>query len=176
MSLIIRPCEPDDARALALVSQATILETYAHVIPRADLLDFVETEHGVARYTDWLGRPDHRLWLAEVPGTGAPGGYCLLCPPNLPVAEEAGDIELRRIYLLRRFQGGGQGAALLRTAIAAATEAGAARLLLSVYSDNPGARTFYARQGFAQVGTHRFRVGPVDYDDLVLAKRLDQAG
>lgn len=171
MTIIIRSCEMGDARALSLVGQATILDTYAHVLPLSDLLAHCDGPHGVAHYADWLARPDHQLWLAETP-TGAPVGYMALTPPDLPVALGLADVELRRIYLLRGFHGGGLGARMMRTAIEAATAAGFARLLLSVYSRNDQAIGFYARQGFVQVGVQKFRVGANDYDDLVLARSL----
>lgn len=175
MKLVIRPCRPDDARALALVSQATFLETYAEMIPAADLVAFCENEHSAAFYDAWLTRADHRLWLVELESTGMPVGYCALCPADLPIPLGEGDVELKRIYLLHRFQGGGTGGALLRMAVEAATTAGFTRLLLSVYSENPNAIGFYARQGFSPAGAHKFRVGAVDYDDLILARGLEQA-
>jgi ribosomal protein S18 acetylase RimI-like enzyme len=173
-ALTLRPCRPGDAPALALVGQATILETYAQVLPLADLLHHCGVEHGEALYADWLGRPDHRLWLAETQ-TGAPVGYMAMTPSNLPVAAGPRDVELRRIYLLNPFHGGGFGAQMMRTAITAATAAGFDRLLLSVFSENARALAFYARQGFTQAGVQKFRVGANDYDDLVLALRLDPA-
>ena len=173
MTVTLRPCGPGDAAALALVGQATFLETYAEVVPVTDLLRHCAHQHGEAFYADWLGRADHRLWLAQT-ATGAPVGYAAMVPSELPVAPEPRDVELRRIYLLRRFQGGGLGAALMATVIDAATQAGFTRLLLSVYGENAGAISFYHRQGFARVGEHRIRVGALDYDDLVLARGLDQ--
>lgn len=172
MTITIRCCAPGDARALSLVGQATILDTYAQVLPLSDLLAHCDGPHGVAHYADWLARPDHRLWLAETP-TGAPVGYMALTPPDLPVALGLGDVELRRIYLLRGFHGAGLGARMMRTATDAAAAAGFTRLLLSVYSRNDRAIDFYARQGFAQVGVQKFRVGNNHYDDLVLACSLD---
>jgi ribosomal protein S18 acetylase RimI-like enzyme len=149
--LTIRPCVAGDAPALALVGQATILETYAQVLPLADLLQHCGVQHGEALYADWLARPDHRLWLAETP-TGAPVGYMALTPADLPVPAGPRDVELRRIYLLHPFHGGGMGGRMMRTAIEAATAAGFERLLLSVYSQNAQALGFYARQGFIQAG------------------------
>ena len=43
MSITIRPCTPQDAEALALVSRATFLESYADVLPAADVLNHLET-------------------------------------------------------------------------------------------------------------------------------------
>lgn len=174
-AITLRPCEPGDAPALALIGQATILETYAQVLPLADLLHHTSVQHGEALYADWLGRADHRLWLAETP-RGAPVGYMAMTPSNLPVPAGPRDVELRRIYVLRPFHGGGLGARMMRTAIDAARATGFDRLLLSVFSENAQALGFYARQGFTQAGVQKFRVGANDYDDLVLALALDPAG
>lgn len=171
MDVQIRACGPADARALALVGQATFLETYADVLPAADILAHCEREHGVARYAGWLDRPEYRFWLAET-GTGAPVGYATLCPPDLPLPTEPADLELKRIYLLSRFHGAGVGARLMEAAVEAARAAGARRLLLGVYGENARAIAFYVRQGFVQAGVRKFQVGANTYDDLVLARAL----
>ena len=170
---MIRPCGPDDAEALSLVAQASFLQTYADELPLEDMLEYCRTRNSVELHRDWLARPDHRFWIAELASTRAPVGFSMLAPPDLGVATEPGDIELRRIYLLHRFHGGGTGARLLDVAVQAAREAGHSRLLLSVFTKNPNAISFYARQGFTQAGVRKFRVGANDYGDLVLARRLD---
>jgi len=173
MRIEIRPCTPADAGALALAGQATFLETYAGVLPAADLLAHCEHEHGPARYAGWLAKPeDYRFWAAEVAETGALVGYVMLSPPDLPVPTGAGDREIKRIYLLSRFHGGGLGARLMAVALEAAKTAGARRVLLGVYGENASAIAFYARQGFTQAGVRKFQVGANTYDDLVLAKDL----
>lgn len=172
MRITIRTCGPGDAKALSLVGQATFLQTYAEQISVADILAHCADEHSEARYARWLASPDHRLFLAEQEATGAPVGFAMLSPPELQIPVEPGDIELKRLYLLHRFHGAGMGAGLMDAAIRAATGAGFTRLLLSVYSRNPNAIDFYARQGFAQAGVRKFRVGETDYDDLVLARSL----
>ena len=172
MSITIRPCGPQDAEALALVSRATFLESFADVLPAADILVHCEVQNRPELYRDWLASPDWRAWLATAEGTGSPLGFALTCPPDLPVEPGPADVELKRIYLLHRFQGGGTGAGLLAAAEAAARHDGFSRLLLGVYSKNDQALGFYARQGFTPVGVRTFRVGANDYDDLVLAKPL----
>ena len=172
MKVNIRRCGVEDAAALALVGQATFLETYSTVLPASDILAHCAHEHGEARYRGWLGKPDYAFWIAEVAETGAPVGYAMLCPPDLPVPLEPGDLEVKRLYLLSRFQGGGVGARLLSAALETAQAAGAGRLLLGVYGKNAPAIAFYARQGFAQAGVRRFRVGANTYDDLVLARTI----
>lgn len=171
METRIRACGPADATALSLVAQATFLESYADALPGADIVDHCEHQHAAARYAEWLADPAHRLWIAET-ATGAPIGYVMLSPPDLPVPLEPGDLELKRIYLLSRFHGSGLGARMMATAREAAAQAGARRLLLGVYQLNARAIAFYARQGFAEAGVRKFVVGANTYDDLVLAVGL----
>lgn len=173
MTITIRACGPDDAAALALVGQATFLESYAGDLPASDILSHCRTQHAEALYADWLARPGYGLWIAEMDQGRAPVGYVALTPPDLPVAAQDGDIELKRIYLLHRFHGGGTGAALLNAAISAARSLGARRMLLGVYGANHRAIGFYGRHGFAQVGVRRFQVGDSFYDDLVLGRSLE---
>ena len=84
-----------------------------------------------------------------------------------------GDIELKRIYLLSRYQGTGAGRALMQAAIAHARACGAPNLLLGVSRGNDRAVAFYRRAGFETVGTRRFQVGEGVYDDLVMALALE---
>jgi ribosomal protein S18 acetylase RimI-like enzyme len=167
----IRPAGPADAEALALVGAATFLETYAELLPVADILAHCERQHAPQLYAEWLRRPDHRLWIAETE-TASPIGYAVLSPPDLPVEVRAGDLEIKRIYLLHRFQGQGLGAALMRASLEDARGAGFSRALLGVFGRNEAAIGFYRRQGFSQVGVRKFQVGAGSYDDLVLARPL----
>ena len=172
MTITIRRCGPGDAQALALVGQATFLETYAGTLPAEDILAHCRTEHGEALYADWLDRADHRLWAAEIDEGKAVIGYAALTPPDLPLPTGEKDVELKRIYLLNRFHGTGVGAKLMTTAIEAAAQAGFTRMLLGVFGGNSRALAFYARQGYAEAGVRKFKVGANEYDDLVLARSL----
>ena len=113
-----------------------------------------------------------RLWLAEAERGGAPVGYAVLTTPDLPEASPGpDDLEVRRIYLLSRFHGGGVGRALMQVTLDAAKAAGAPRVVLGAYNENPVVG-FYERFGFALVGERRFQVGPRVYNDVVMAVTL----
>jgi diamine N-acetyltransferase len=172
MSITIRPCRPEDAEALALVGQATFLETYAGTMPASDIVAHCKTEHGEALYANWLETPGYRLWAAEMAEGGSIIGYAALTPPDLPVPTGERDVELKRIYLLNRFHGTGVGAKLMTAVLEAAAQAGFTRMLLGVFGGNSRAMAFYARQGYAEAGVRKFRVGANEYDDLVLARSL----
>lgn len=172
MDVTIRRCEARDAEALALVGQATFLETYAGNLDAADILAHCRTEHAAERYAVWLHDPSYRLWLAEAAAGAAPVGYAVVAPSNPADGFPPEDLELKRIYLLHRLHGSGVGARLMTAAIEAARASPAPRLIVGVYDGNARALAFYARYGFKPAGSRKFRVGANIHDDPVLARDL----
>ena len=169
---VIRRAGQGDAAALALVGAATFLESYAHFIGLADMVAHVGSKNSEAAYRAFATDPGCALWIAAISETAAPIGYALLTPPDLPITIDDGDIELRRIYILSKFHGGGLGRRLIEATIDHVRAAGKSRLLIGVYSGNDGAIGFYRRMGAEQIGTRRFQVGDALFDDLVFALNL----
>lgn len=170
--ITLRTADETDLGRLSLVGTATFLETYAGTVDGDDIVAHCAVAHAPETYRALLRGPQARAWLAEIAPGGAPVGYALLTAPDLVVAE-AGDLEVRRIYVLAPFQGRRVGVRLMNEAVAAAQAAGARRLLLGVYSVNDDAVAFYTRCGFRRIGTRDFVAGRRTYHDLVLARDLD---
>jgi diamine N-acetyltransferase len=169
----IRPAGPPDADALALVGQATFLEAYAGTLPAADIAQHCGRAHSCEHYRGWLQDAATQIWIAEAEQGGAPVGYLVLGAPQLPLPDlDPRDREIKRIYVLHRFQGAGLGKRLMEVAREHASGQRATRLLLGVYSRNFAAIAFYTRLGFATVGHRIFHVGTHDYEDLILALPL----
>lgn len=169
----IRRCGPGDEQALALVGSAAFLEAFAGVISGRDIIGHCQRQHSEDKYEGWLRDPKSAVWIAEVDPGRAPVGYLVLTVPDLPVADLGpGDLEVKRIYLLHRFQGSGIGARLMDAARTHAVSQGARRLLLGVYRDNTAAIGFYERLGYQRIGTRTFKVGENTYNDIVLALDL----
>lgn len=59
-------------------------------------------------------------------------------------------------------------------AVDAARRQGMRRLRLGVHRENSRALAFYRKNGFTLAGTRTFQVGHEIYDDVVLAKRLEE--
>jgi GNAT superfamily N-acetyltransferase len=172
LKAVIREAGASDAERLSLVGRATFLETFAGILDEDAILGHCRTKHGPEVYAGWLADGESRLWLAEAEPGRAPVGFAVLTEPDLPEARpEPGDVEIRRIYLLSRFQGGGLGRALMEVALDAARATGKRRVVLGAYRENPVV-PFYERFGFAVIGERRFQVGPRTYDDVVLALTL----
>ncbi|MEL6829085.1 MAG: N-acetyltransferase, partial [Pseudomonadota bacterium] len=114
-------------------------------------------------------------WLALYSETGAPVGYVVSTPPDLPVPLEANDIELKRIYLFSKFQGSGVAKQLNNAFEAHALDCQASRILLGTYHENWRAVAFYKKAGYEQIGIRQFQVGDQLFDDIVMAKPFDKS-
>lgn len=168
----IRPATAEDTAALAQIGAATFLESYTEIIDGPDMVAHCSRQHSESVYGQYLADPACSTWIAEYAATGAPVGYAVNCPPDLPVAIQPGDVELKRIYCFSRFHGAGIGQALMEAAIDDARRRGAPRLLLGTYQDNHRAVAFYKRHGFELIGTRQFQVGSKLFDDVVMGKTL----
>jgi GNAT superfamily N-acetyltransferase len=168
-TLRVRAASAGDAARLSLLGSATFLESYAHLLPVEDILAHAARQHSAAKYAQWLADPGCRTWLVEAAG-GAPVGYLVATPPDLPIAIAPGDVEIRRIYVLHRYQRLGLGRWLMETVQGWAAAAAHRRLLLGVYSRNENALAFYECIGFTRAGTREFRVGAHDYHDFILQR------
>ncbi len=170
----VRLCQAGDETALSLVGQATFLEAFAGIIPGGNVVGHCLRQHAVGKYRAWLADPETRIWMAEIEPGAAPVGYLVLTKPDLPVADAGpGDAEVKRVYVLHRFQGAGIGAALMAEARRHAVAHGRRRLLLGVYSRNETAIRFYQKLGYTRVGERSFQVGDGTYHDFILGLALD---
>lgn len=168
----LRRAEQADAGALALVAGATFLEAFAGVLDGADIVAHCAANSSAAKFAGWLADPASAVAIGEAEQGGAPLGYTVLTTPDLPVAPQEGDIELKRIYALSTTHGGGLGPALMARAIEDARALGRRRMLLGVYGGNARAQRFYAKQGFQVIGSRKFLVGATWHDDLVFARAV----
>lgn len=162
---------PEDAAALSVLGGATFLSSFAHDHPGDALITHIRTAHSEDYYRAALADPGQRILIGETP-FDAPVGYAMLTPPDLPVPTVEGDMEIKRIYLLAGWQGGGHGDALTAHIVEQAEACRAKRLLLAVYPQNDRARRFYARHGFQEIGETTFMVGDVPFRDLIYARTL----
>lgn len=169
----LRLAVPADAPALALVAGATFLETFADIIAGQDIVAHVAANNSAEKFGYWIGDAESRLWIAERKPTAAPIGYALLTAPDLPdIVTGADDAELKRIYILSRYHGGGLAGRMMEKVVAEAQARGKSRLLLGVYAANDRALAFYRKQGFGIVGDRRFQVGAALFEDKIMARAL----
>ncbi len=170
--IIIRRAKPDDAAIVSLIGGAAFLETFYDSISSADILAHAGGPHSEEYYRAALNSDENSLWLAVHKDTDTPVGYQMLSPPDFPIATNADDIELKRIYIFARHQGSDLAKKMEKLASEEARSRGCKRLLLGVYSENLRAITFYQKCGFEKIGDRVFTVGDSDYKDWIMGKNL----
>lgn len=168
----LRQCGPGDEQMLSLVGGASFLEAFADVLDAPDILAHFHKNHSPEMYEKYMAMPTGRVTVAEIPPGNVPVGYIICCEPDFPIETLPSDYELRRIYLLHRFQGLGIGKALMDRAIEYTRELGRKRLILGVYGKNHAAIRFYEKAGFTQIGERFFTVGSTTHHDAVMAREV----
>lgn len=168
---LIRHATADDVELLCPLGATTFRETYRPISDAAELEDYVARQFTPAKIQAWLRDPHARTLLAFA--AGAPAGYAHVRAAPVPdcVADRQA-IELSRLYLLPSAQGTGLGGALMDAALAQAAALGGCTVWLGAYDRNVKALEFYARRGFARVGTHEFEFGGQIHADPVLTRAV----
>jgi ribosomal protein S18 acetylase RimI-like enzyme len=167
-----RDATPEDGPVLGGLARATFIETFGHLYRLEDLALFLE-QGSDAAYAEELADPalEVRFGLCR----GVPVGFAKIGPLRLPAIPEGPAMELRQLYLFRPFHGQGIAETLLDWATGRAKARGASEMWLSVYTDNPRARRFYARHGFVEMGPYQFMVGTHADDELLCRLALEDA-
>ncbi len=166
----LRRAGVEDATKLSLIGCATFIESFADDHDGDEVVGYLTSEHTPDWYARELANPTKVAWLVEE-AVGCPVGYAMAIPAALPGADPATDFELKRIYMLSKWHGGGWGAKLFTAVEDEARSRGAQRLLLSVYVKNVRAQKFYAARGFETIGRWVFD-GFEASEDFILAKTL----
>jgi ribosomal protein S18 acetylase RimI-like enzyme len=175
MSAIVRLATPADAPALAELAAATFALACPPHVTQESIATFIRDVLSQQRFEEYLADDARRLFLAE---TDRPAGYAMLvlgepADPDVGAAlTHRPTAELSKIYVLPEGHGSGLSRQLMAASLEAARHAGAAGVWLGVNQLNERAQRFYAKSGFARVGTKRFLVGDRYEDDYVFEQGL----
>jgi GNAT superfamily N-acetyltransferase len=174
--IIIRPPVVDDAPALAALGRRTFIETFvaedgfAIPYPKADLAPFLEASFGVEATISRLGEPGAAWWVADRDGDLL--AYANVGPNGLPHPEaQAGDVELRKLYVSRDAQGLGLGTRLLTEALAWMAANTLGSQWIGVWSGNAKAQKLYGAHGFEKAGEYDYPVGAWRDHEFILRRR-----
>jgi len=173
----VTPAQADEAGTLATLAGATFPLACPPTVDPADIAAFAATELSAERFTAHLAAPDTAVLLARS-GEAEPLGYALLFdrPPADPaIARQvpySPAVEVSKFYLLPAAHGTGAATAMMEAVLSAARDRGAAGVWLGVNQQNVRAQRFYAKAGFAQIGTKTFRLGAHIHDDFILGRTV----
>lgn len=170
--LVVRRASPADGSLLADFGARTFTDTFGAQNRPEDLAVHLAAAFGVPQQTAELASPDYVTLLGYTSGLLAAFAQLRRTTPPAAVTGPS-PVELHRFYVDRPWHGRGLAAQLMSAAEEAARVLRGHTLWLSVWEHNPRARAFYAKCGFADVGTTDFFVGPDRQTDRVLERRLD---
>jgi GNAT superfamily N-acetyltransferase len=165
-----------DATTLHEVAAATFALAGPPHVTAESIATFIADVLSVECFERYLADPARDVFLAE-DEVGATGYAMLVAgePTDTDVQRALTlrpTAELSKIYVLPDRHGGGASRLLMEAALDAARGRGAAGAWLGVNQLNERAQRFYAKSGFARVGTKRFLVGDRYEDDYVFERAL----
>ena len=158
LDLTLRPATRGDAAALAAFAEHVFRDTFGPHNRTEDMDAYCSTAFSLAELERELAAPYLHTVLGIAGGEIA--GYAQLRDGPAPECVTGPDpIELKRLYVGRRWQGGGVAQILMARAMDLAQQRGAQTLYLAVWQHNHRAIAFYAKQGFERVGVAPFQLG-----------------
>ena len=171
MKKSLQQCSTDDFETLRELSIRTYYETFAHLNTAEDMAAYLEDAFNVERLTKEFNDPNSFFFLLYADGRLA--GYLKLNEaPSQTDINDAESLEIERIYVSSEFQGAGLGRYLLEQAIKIAKERNKKYAWLGVWEKNEKAIRFYQKNGFYEIGTHKFVMGEDVQTDYVMRKDL----
>jgi GNAT superfamily N-acetyltransferase len=168
---VIRRGVTADAAPLAAFAARLFAATFGHGTPPDDMAAHLARSYGPLQQARELASPEIVTLVAERDGMLTAFAQLRRSTPPPPV-RVPGAIELWRFYVDTPWHGTGLAQALMRQVRAEGEALGASALWLSVWELNSRARTFYARSGFADAGTHPFVVGADTQTDWIMVAQL----
>jgi ribosomal protein S18 acetylase RimI-like enzyme len=169
--LTLRPATLDDAPALGSFAEQVFRDTFGPHYRSEDMDAYCSKAFSLDEQRRELADRDLHTVLGIARGAIAGFAQLRSGPPPACVTGPH-PLELKRLYVERRWHGGGVANTLMAHAIELAQQRGAQTLYLSVWQHNHRAIAFYAKHGFERVGVAPFRVGADIQLDPVMVRPL----
>ncbi|AYJ49595.1 GNAT family N-acetyltransferase [Rhodococcus sp. P1Y] len=176
MTITVGPAGIWEAEQLADVAAVTFPLACPPGSTRESIDAFIDEVLSHERFGEYLDDPARTILAAREDDSIV--GYAMLIhgePTDSAIAQAltlSPTLELSKMYVMPGHHGGAVSAELMSSVIALAAETGCAGIWLGVNQENLRAQRFYAKQGFAQVGTKTFTVGAEVHDDFVLERAV----
>jgi diamine N-acetyltransferase len=173
MEVITRRVTLADVAALAVISKQTFYDTFNGTCTEKDMQDFLEDYYNDQQITKELSDANDFYFFAEI--DGKPAGYIRFMEDysNFSVIKKWKALELKRIYVVKEYQGKGVAQKLMDLVIDFAVKEKYEVIWLGVWEHNVRAQKFYEKYGFVNSGhTHSFPIGSTPQTDFWFWKFL----
>jgi ribosomal protein S18 acetylase RimI-like enzyme len=163
---------PGDEVALALLRQATFLETYAGAADANEIIAYVTEGSMPAVFHAWLSGDHVQVWAIETDGRALVG---YLTAGTNEYSDGSASLEISHLYVYHRFHRMGLGTALMNEAVASARAANLPEIMLKMHDVNEQALAFYTRFGFRVIDNAPMAAGGNTYTVSILKLSLNSA-
>ena len=169
--IIITIANIHDAAILADLSITTFWESVGAHNKQEDMRIYTKEQMSIEKIMGEINDTGCLFFLAHYDNTIA--GYAKISARKIPIElKNNNPLEIERIYVLRKYYNKKTGAALMQHCLDYATNKGHDLVWLGVWERNEMAINFYKKWGFELFGSHIFRLGNDDQNDLLLKKQL----
>ncbi|MDA3884449.1 MAG: GNAT family N-acetyltransferase [Candidatus Delongbacteria bacterium] len=141
--ITIRKANTSDIEGIAKVHFTTMMSTYKDLMPD-DFLAARTLEERTAKWNETFESDYEIFFVAESEGNIV--GFCGGAKNDLPDLKDKYEYELKKIYVLKEYQGQGVGKMLIKKFVSKVKELGYNSLFLWVLGSNPY-RRFYDKLG-----------------------------
>jgi ribosomal protein S18 acetylase RimI-like enzyme len=176
MPVIVRAATVADSESLSALAAATFRDAFGDQNTPEDMARYLADAFTPAKQAAEIVDPATVVLVAEdQPTEGAAEliGYAHLSEGETPEAVRGlAPIEIKRLYVARRWHGRRVAQLLMDASIEAARARGASTLWLGVWERNPRAIAFYEKYGFVRVGEHVFVLGGDVQTDWLMTRAI----
>ena len=164
---IIRPVAEKELDILRSLSIETFRETFSQHNTKENMDRYISESLSREKLLSEFNNPDSQFFLSL--NGNEPSGYLKLNAGSAQTEfKDSPDIEIERIYVLKKHQGLGIGAQLLKHAVRVAQAGRVSNIWLGVWELNVNAISFYEKYGFRSVSKHSFFVGADEQTDILM--------
>lgn len=161
-----------DVETLRSLSIQTFTETFAGQNTESDMQKYIAEKLSIETLSAELNNPGSEFYFIRS-GNEVMGYLKLNSGSAQTEKNNAGSLEIERIYVLKKYHGKGLGYLLLKKAIAIGREKQDAYIWLGVWEENTKAIAFYHKNGFTAYGKHLFKLGNDQQTDLMMKLALN---
>ncbi len=166
MKIDIRRADTNDSLLISQLSSVTFLETFNGTCTDVDIQQFISGCFNNEQVYKELQDQFDFYFIAYINNEAV--GYLQIkeAETDVPAIKRYKSIELKRIYVLKKYHGKKAGAALMRFALHFAAENNYEAVWLGVWEHNERAKAFYKKWDFQDTGvTHDFPIGNTPQTD-----------
>lgn len=174
MQITITRTLPEQVATLSTIAKQTFYDTFTGTCTEADMQHFLDTVFNETTLSKELNNPNDLCFFAYA--DGQPIGYIRFMEDysSFPLMQQWKAIELKRIYVVKEYQGKGVAQQLMDFYQQYAQENGYKALWLGVWEHNVRAQKFYEKYGFQNSGhTHDFPIGDTPQTDFWFWKFIE---